>query len=147
MRKLGISEIIKLASEQKTKEEKVAVLRNNNSSALQTVLKFALDPTVKWALPPGEPPYKPIPYLDQQSMLYSEARRLYLFIEGGNPNLTPIKRESLFIGLLESIDPEDAKLLVSIKDKKLPSYGPFKGLSAATINEAFPGLINGQVKA
>jgi hypothetical protein len=133
--RLGIAEVLKMVSEQKTKEEKINVFRKNDSSALRTVLKYALDPTVKWALPPGAPPYKPAPYLDQQAMLYSEARRLYLFIEGGNSNLTPLKRETLFIGLLESIDPEDAKVLLSAKDKKL------KGVTAAIVNEAFPGLI------
>jgi len=135
--RLGIAEVLKMVSEQKTKEEKINVFRKNDSSALRTVLKYALDPVIKWALPPGEPPYKPAPYLDQQSMLYSEARRLYLFIEGGNPALTPLKRETLFIGLLESIDPEDAKVLLSAKDKKLP----VKGITAAIVNEAFPGLI------
>ncbi len=135
--RLGIAEVLKLASEQKTNEEKINVFRKNDSSALRTVLKYALDPAVKWALPPGAPPYKPAPYLDQQSMLYSEARRLYLFIEGGNPNLNPLKRESLFIGLIESIDPEDAKVILAAKDKKLP----VKGITAAIVNEAFPGLI------
>jgi hypothetical protein len=133
--RLGIAEVLKQVSEQKTKEEKINVFRKNDSSALRTVLKYALDPNVKWALPEGAPPYKPAPYLDQQSMLYSEARRLYLFIEGGNSNLTPLKRETLFIGLLESIDPEDAKVLLAAKDKKL------KGITAAIVNEAFPGLI------
>jgi len=135
--RLGIAEVLKMVSEQKTKEEKINIFRKNDSSALRTVLKYALDPAVKWALPPGAPPYKPAPYLDQQSMLYHEARRLYLFIEGGNPALTPLKRETLFIGLLESIDPHDANLLVTIKDKKLP----VKGITTAIVNEAFPGLI------
>ena len=49
--------------------------------------------------------------------------------------MTPLKRETLFIGLLESIDPEDAKVLLAAKDKKL------KGITAAIVNEAFPGLI------
>ena len=133
--RLGIAEVLKMVSEQKTKEEKINVFRKNDSSALRTVLKYALDPTIKWALPPGAPPYKPTSYLDQQSMLYQEAKRLYLFVEGGNPNLTPLKRESLFIGLLESIDPEDAKVLLAAKDKKL------KGITTAIVNEAFPGLI------
>jgi hypothetical protein len=41
----------------------------------------------------------------------------------------------LFIGLLESLHPKDANLLIAVKDKKV------EGLNAATINEAFPGLI------
>lgn len=135
--RLGIAEILKRVSESKTKEEKIEILQKNDSSAIRTVIKYALDPVVKWDLPEGNPPYKPCQFLDQQSMLYQEARRLYLFIEGGNPNLKPIKREALFINLLESVDPEDAKVLLAAKDKKLP----YKGITANLINEAYPGLI------
>lgn len=141
--KLGIAEILDKVSKVNTKEEKIEILRKNDSSAIRTVLKYALDPTITWALPKGDPPYKPCPYLDQENMLYSEARRLYLFIEGGNPNLNKIKRETLFIGLLESVAPADAKLLCAAKDKKIP----FKGITVKLINEAYPGLINEQVKA
>ena len=141
--KLGIAEILEKVSNEPKKELKIEMLRKNDSSAIRTVLKCALDPSIKWALPAGEPPYKPCPYLDQENMLYSEARRLYLFIEGGNPNLNKLKRESLFISLLESVAPEDAKLLCSAKDKKLP----FKGINVKLVNEAYPGLINEQVKA
>ncbi len=135
--RLSIAEILKKVSESKTKEEKLEIFRKHDSSAIRTILKFALDPNIKWALPEGDPPYKPCQFLDQHSMLYQEARRLYLFIEGGNDNLKPIKRESLFITLLESIDPEDAKVLLAAKNKKLPH----KGITVNLINEAYPGLI------
>lgn len=135
--RLGIAEILKKVSESKTKEEKIEVFRKNDSPTIRHILKLALDPNIKWALPEGDPPYKPCQFLDQHSMLYQEARRLYLFIEGGNDNLKPIKRESLFITLLESVDPEDAKVLLAAKSKKLPH----KGITVNLINEAYPGLI------
>lgn len=138
MRKLGISEILKKASEQKSTEDKVRVLRENNSPVLTMIIKYALDPTVVWDLPKGAPPYKENTYEDTQSMLYQEARRLYLFVKGGNNELTPLRREQLFIGLLESLDRDDAKLLCSIKDKKLP----FKGITKKVVDAAFPGLIS-----
>ena len=141
--RLGIAEILEKVSNEPKKEVKIEMLRKHDSSAIRTVLKYALDPEIKWALPEGDPPYKPCQFLDQENMLYSEARRLYLFIEGGNPNLTSIKRENLFIQLLESITPADAKLICAAKDKKIP----YKGLTVKLINEAYPGLINEQVKA
>lgn len=136
--KLGIAEILDKVSKVAKKEEKIEMLRKHDSSAIRTILKYALEPQIKWALPEGDPPYKPCPYLDQENMLYSEARRLYLFIEGGNPNLNKIKREALFIELLESIAPADAKLICAAKDKKIP----YKGINVKLINEAYPGLIN-----
>jgi hypothetical protein len=135
--RLGIGEILKQVSESKTKEEKLEILRKHDSATIRTILKYALDPNIKWDLPAGNPPYKPCQFLDQQSMLYQETRRLYLFLEGGNINLKPIKREALFINLLESVHPLDAEVLLAAKDKKLP----YKNITTNIINEAYPGLI------
>jgi hypothetical protein len=135
--KLGISEILKKTSEIKSTTDKVVFLRQNDNNALKQLVKYALDPNIVWDLPATDPPYKPCPYPGQELRLMSEVRRLYLFIRGGNPNLTKIKRETLYIELLESVHPEDATLLNSCKNKKLP----YKGLTAKLFNEAFPGLI------
>ena len=51
MRKLGISEILKIVSEQKTTDEKVRKLQELNTPVIQQILKLALDPSVKWKLP------------------------------------------------------------------------------------------------
>lgn len=136
MARKPISWILDFTSKLPNEEEQIKCLQANNNSALLTILKFCFDPNIKWLLPEGDAPYKPCEYPNVDNMLYTEARRLYLFIEGGNPNLTQLKRESMFVDLLQSINPEDAKLLVSIKDKKLP----YKGLSSKTVLKAFPGL-------
>lgn len=136
MARKAISWILDFTSKLPNDEEKVKCLKANENSALLTVLKFCYDPNIKWALPAGDPPYKPCEYPNVDNMLYSEARRLYLFVEGGNPNLKPLKRESMFIDLLQSITPDDAKLLLSIKDKKLP----YPGLNANIVLKAFPNL-------
>lgn len=135
--RLGIFQILEETSKLKGNEEKINFLRTNSSPALQQILKYALDPSIVWDLPEGAPPFNPCIYPAQEMRLFAETRRLYLFLKGGNPNLTKLKREALYIELLESIHPEDAKLLVSIKDKKIP----YKGINAKLIKEAFPGLI------
>jgi len=135
-------EILENISKIKKAEDKINALRSTNNAALRALLKYAYDPKVKFLLPTGEAPFKPSPYLDQEARLFTEVRRLYLFIEGGHPNLTKLKRESLFIQLLESIDPRDAKLVNCVKDKKLP----FKGITVKIVSEAFPGLISEEAK-
>ena len=115
--KLGISEILKKASEIKDEKMRIGWLRQNDSNVLRGILKGALDPSIEWQLPEGNPPYKENDLVDQQNILYSEYRRLYLFTKNGNPNLKQIRRESLFIELLESVDKDDAKLLLHMKDK------------------------------
>jgi hypothetical protein len=135
--KYSISELLQQCSKLSSTKDKVAFLQANDCEPLRAILFYALDPRARWALPVGAPPYKPCEFPDQHGRLYTEARKLYMFIEGGNPNLHPMKREQLFIRLLESIDPDDAKLLCSVKDKKIP----YKGINKAVVNAAFPGLI------
>ena len=53
------------------------------------------------------------------------------------PIFKQVKREQLFIELLENVTPADAKLLCAIKDKKLP----WKGIDESMVREAFPGLL------
>lgn len=136
MSKKAISWILDFTSKLPNDEEKVKCLRANENVAILTVLKFAYDPNIKWLLPEGDAPYVPSNESGNEAYLYADARKLYLFIEGGNPNLTQLRRESLFIDFLQNIHPEDAKLIVAIKDKKLP----YKGLSPKIVLKAFPGL-------
>lgn len=136
--RLSINEILAKANMIEDSEARKQFMRANDSSALRTVLKFCYDPRIEWLLPLGPAPYKESDFVDAQGMLYGEARKLYLFVKGGNDNLTKLKREQIFINLLESIDKEDAKLLVSVKDKKLP----YKLITKKFVEKVFPGLIN-----
>jgi hypothetical protein len=135
--KLSISEILKRASDIKDETARIGWLRQNSSTTLHAVLRGIYDPNIKWSLPEGTPPYKENDLVDQESILYSESRKFYLFTEGGNPNLKQVRREYLFIQLLESIDKEDAKLMIAVKDKKMP----YKNITLNVVNTAFPGLI------
>lgn len=138
--RLAVYEILEKASKLKTKTDKIRYLQENHNPVVLSVLKHAYDPTIEFELPPGSPPYSPSEFLDEHGMLYTEARKFYLFVKGGHPTLTNLRRESLFITLLESVHPEDAKLLVAMKDKKLP----YKGITKQLVKETFPGLINEQ---
>ena len=139
--RLSISEILDRVSKAKTKQEKLDLFRQHDNPVLRSVLKHTLDKSIVFDLPEGAPPYRPSDHVESQGMLYSEARKLYLFVKDGHPGLTNLKRESLFITMLESVDPKDAELLIGMKDKKLP----YKGINVALVTEAFPGLINEQV--
>lgn len=136
MRK-AISQILKACSEQPA-NQRAQFLAQHDTLALRVVLQYALDPRVKFILPVGVPPYKPTEHLDQEGNLYRDFRKLSNFIQGGGyPDMHPIKRETLFIQFIEGLFPEDAKLICSIKDKKIP----YKGITPKVVNQAFPGLV------
>lgn len=132
-----ISEILELVEAQPTKKQKLYALQVHDNPALRQILKYVFDPSIKFLLPDSDPPFKPIESAEAQGRLYSEARKLYLFVEGGNPNLTAFKREMLFIQLLESVDPKEAQLILHVKRKKLP----YKSITKKLVKEAFEGLL------
>lgn len=135
--RLGISEILSKADKLSTDQERIDFLRANYSVPLATVLKNIFDTTVVFLLPEGAPPYKPNPYPGQELRLYAENRRLYIFIEGQSPNINRVRREQLFIEILEAVSPDDAQLLIAMKDKSMP----FPSITGELVIQAFPGLI------
>ena len=132
----SLSEIVNKATELKTKEEKVNWLRKNTSVPLKTILQFMYDTKVEFLIPDTAPPWKKNGYVGGEGMLYKETRRLRIFVKGGGyDQLEKVKREQLFISLLEDVDDKDAELLC-----KMIAQKPLKGLSRAVVNEAFPDL-------
>lgn len=131
---LGIAEILEQCSKL-PKSERANHLKKYECMPLRAILQYALDYRVEWELPKGKPPYKPCELHDQEGRLYHDIRKFQYFVKGNN--LHPIKRETMFIEFIESLAPKDAELICSIKDKKIP----YKGIDAALVNTAFPGLI------
>ena len=137
--KLSLSEIINKATEIKDKSEKIEWLRKNESTPLKTILKYTYDKdNVEFLIPNSPPPWKKNGYIGVEGMLYKETRRLRIFIKGGGyDNLNQVKRENLFISLLEDVDDNDAELLCKMIKQK-----PIKGLPKKVVEEAFPDLID-----
>jgi hypothetical protein len=134
---LLISEILDKVSKAKTKQNKVALLKEHNSSALRMVIKSSFDPKIKWLLPEGEVPFKrnDAPIGTEHSVLSYESRKLYHYIQGGNNLLTQSKRETMFVQMLEGLHETEADVLIAAKDGLL--HQAYKGLSANVVKEAF----------
>ena len=120
----------------KTKAEKVAILRSNESWALKDILKGTLDPKVKWHLPEGAPPYQPSSHSEPMASILRENTKFRYFVKNNNINISQMKREQIFIGVLEAVHPKDAELVISMINKK----SPVKGLTYKIAQEAFPDL-------
>lgn len=133
-------EIFEEIGKEKSVKKKREILLKHSSPSIKTILGYTYDPRIKWLLPEGDPPYTPLPKgADQESGLSSELRKLYLFVEGdmdAQRNLKQHRREQLFIAMLESIDPRDAKVLLGMKDRKLP----FAGVTRKLVADCFPNL-------
>lgn len=134
---VGVAEFLEKVAFLKRTQEKVDALRANDSYVLRVVLQAAFDPNVKFLLPEGVPPYKPNDLPDLEGVLINEARKIVYFIEGFHPNLAQMKRESMYIEMLENVAPKDAELLVALKEKRLH----VKGITRKHVALAFPDLM------
>ena len=131
------SEIATKVNNAKDKPRKLKVLRDNNSVPLRQVLKAAFDPKIQWALPKGDVPYtvNDAPLGTEHTVLSQQAKRLYLFIKGGDNTLKQNKRELLFVQMLEGLSAEEAEFLVAVVNKKINTK--YKGFTANLVKEAF----------
>ena len=134
-----MNEILELVSEQKTDAKKVAILREYECDILKSLFIWNFDDSVISLLPVGNVPYKPneSPLGTDHSSLRREQRSLYNFVKGGNDKLSTIRRETIFIQMLEGLHPKEADIVIAVKDKNLEDMYdvPFE-----VVEDAYPDI-------
>ena len=132
-----VFEVLEEMAKQRNKNDKVRVLKENETWALKDIIRGTMDSTIQWGLPEGAPPYTPAPAHAHPANLTQQNKNFKYFLKGGSGESMPkYKREQIFIGILEGVHPEDAKLVINmINKKKIP------GISRPVVEEAFPNLL------
>ena len=134
-----LSEILQKVSSAKTKKEKVELLQEYNNNGLRAILIINFDESLKFLLPEGEVPFTPndAPAGTEHTRLDSEYRGLYRYFKGGDSSLKGMKREQLFVQLLEGLHVDEAKMLVSACNKDLQAK---YRITKQVVSEAFPSI-------
>ena len=132
-------EILELVSKQRTKGKKVEILQEYANDALKSILIWNFDSTVISLIPEGDVPFEKndVPVGTDHTSLRREFKNLYHFVKGGNDTLNGIRRETMFIQMLEGLHPEEAELLCLVKDKNLSNK--YK-ITYDNVREAFPEI-------
>jgi len=100
-------------------EDPTHITQYKAHTPLRILMQYAFDPAVKFALPEGEPPFKKdaAPLGMSPANFVQEFRRFYIFTP--QKELAQPRREALFVQLLENIHPDEAKVLLAVKDQEL----------------------------
>ena len=132
-----VSEIFTKINNAKDKPKKIEVLKQYDSAAIRQLLKGAFDPNIEWDLPPGVPPFmeNDAPIGTEHTSLENETKRLWHFVKGADPKLNKLRKETLFIQILEGLHKDEAQVLIDVKNKSLNKT--YKGLTAEMVKEAF----------
>ena len=144
--KTSVPQVFELIDQTEGLEAKAKVLLSYDSPVLQDILKLNFDPEYNLSLPEGEPPFRkdtdtPDGYSD--SNLYVEHRRFYIWRDE-NSNLSKLRKEQLFIQMLEGIHWKEAETVCLAKDKKLSKK--YKTLSEDVVRLAYPNLLPASVE-
>ena len=131
-------EVLQKVSNAKTKKEKIKLMQEYNTNALRMLFIINFDDSVVSLLPPGDVPYTPneAPEGTEHTILEKEARLLHHFFKGGS-NVSQVKREQMFVQMLEGLNKGEAEALVLAKDKKI---GKRWKITKAAVSEAFPSI-------
>ena len=160
-----VFEILELASKQRSNAKKVEVLKTYEHDSVKSIFIWNFDDSVISLLPEGEVPYggatEQTVYSGSLSenlareakggesatgqdlngrgrtSLRREYQNLYHFVKGGNDSLSTIRREMMFINILEGLHPKEAELLILVKDGKLSDK--YK-ITLDNVKEAYPDI-------
>ena len=162
-----IFEILQLASKQRTNAKKVEVLKKYEHPSLKAIFIWNFDESVISVLPPGDVPYASVGEqnsfsgtmsekiedavtkmsevgsnsLGSQDQGFSSIRKeyskFYNFIKGGNDGLSSLRRETMFINLLQGLHPLEAEIVCLCKDKRLAEK--YK-ITKELVSEAYPDI-------
>ena len=113
------------------------IAKYKDNGALKILFEYGFDPSKKFVLPEGIPPFKedPAPLGMSPGNLLMEMRRLYIFCR---TDLNQLRKESLFVQLLENIHPLEARLMLAVKDQTIHKL--YKKVTHKLVYEA--GLVS-----
>ena len=100
-------------------KDPTSLAKYRENAGLKFLFQYAFIPEQKFDLPEGAPPFKedPAPLGMSPANLIMETKKLYVFTKA--KELNKVRKEQLFIQLLENVHPSEAKLLIAVKDQKL----------------------------
>jgi hypothetical protein len=162
-----VYEVFQAASKQRTKAKKVEVLKTYAHDSVMAVLIWNFDESIVSLLPEGEVPYgntrednsvtgslsdkvndavammtetgqTSLGSQDQgKASIRAEYTKFYNFLKGGNNGLSSLRRETMFINILEGLHPLEAEILILVKDKKLTDK---YNISKEVVSLAYPQI-------
>ena len=137
-----VHEILELASKQRSKAKKVEILQEYGNLALKSLFIWNFDDTVISLIPQGDVPYKEneVPVGTDHTSLRKEYKHLYNFVKGGNDSLSGLRRETMFIQMLEGLHPKEAEIICLVKDKQLQTK---YNLKEDVVKEAYSDILWG----
>ena len=138
-----VHEIFDRVNAQRSVSKRIEVLEEYRNDALTAILIWNFDDSIESVVPSGVVPYEKnsAPLGTDHTTLRREWKNLYNFVKGGNSGLSNIRRETMFIQMLEGLHPSEAEILCLVKDKQLTQK--YSKINQGIVAQAFPDIVWG----
>ncbi len=160
-------EVLQLVSKQRTNAKKVEMLKKYEDTSLKSIFIWNFDESIVSMLPEGEVPYASVGEQNSfsgtvsekitdavskmqeigtnslgandqgRSSIRKEYKMFYNFIKGGNDSLSSLRRETMFINILQGLHPLEAEIVCLCKDKRLQTK--YK-ITKEIVSQAYPDI-------
>ena len=134
-----VHEIFSAVSAERTNAKKVEILQQYNENFIKSVLIWNFDESIESVLPEGEVPIqaKEDAEKNPETTIRKEWNKFYNFVKGGNDGMNKLRKETLFINILEQLHPGESEVVCLVKDKKLTDK---YNISKEVVSEAYPDI-------
>ena len=162
-----VFEVFDIVSKQRSSAKKVEALQKFAHPCIKSLFIWNFDESVQSVLPPGDVPYAAVDEQDSfkgtlsekiadavekmgelgskslgsqdqgRSSIRKEYQKFYNFVKGGNDSLSSLRRETMFINILQGLHPLEAEIICLVKDKKLETK--YK-ITKQNVSDAFPDI-------
>lgn len=162
-----VFEILNVVTKQRSNAKKIEALQKYEHPCLKAIFIWNFDESLASALPAGDVPYAAVDEMDSfkgtlsekiadavekmgelgtnslgsqdqgRSSIRKEYTRFYNFIKGGNDGLSSLRRETMFINVLQGLHPLEAEIVCLCKDKKLETK--YK-ITKDIVSQAYPDI-------
>ena len=162
-----VFEILDVVSKQRSVAKKVEALKKFEHPCLKIIFVWNFDESIISVLPPGDVPYAAVDEMDSfkgtlsekiedavekmgemgskslgsqdqgRSSIRKEYTKFYNFVKGGNDGLSSLRKETMFINILQGLHPLEAQIVCLCKDKQLETK--YK-ITRDVVAQAYPDI-------
>ena len=126
----------------KDRAERITYLKENCFKQAKSILQLQWNDNIVLDLPKGKPPFEPCPEGQEPASL-ARAFSTIGYCVLGDKRVNRLKKEQMFISILEMLCEKDAKILCAAKDGNLLSTDAkkYSKLTLPLVKEAFPEIL------
>lgn len=137
-----IYEVFEEVCKLEDRNDRIEYLKQNAFKQVKSVLQLCYNDKIELSLPKGKPPFQPCPEGREPAPIANAFKPIGMCV--ATNKIAQIKKEKIFIGILEQIHEEDAAILCAAKDGTITNLHnkKYRKITKSLVEATFPELLS-----